>query len=109
MIETTRNSSPGSDAPTLSRRERERLTRRQEIIEAARTVFARKGFKDATLDDVAELAEFGKGTLYNYFENKDALFASVLQDSFDNVMGIASAALGADVTFEQKIDRFVSG
>ena len=92
----------------LPRRERERLVRRQEIIEAARTAFARKGFTDTTLDDVAELAEFGKGTLYNYFENKEALFASVLQDSFDRVMAIAREALAAERSFEEKIDRFVS-
>jgi AcrR family transcriptional regulator len=93
----------------LSRRERERLVRRQEIIAAARTVFARKGFNDATLDDVAELAEFGKGTLYNYFENKEALFASVLQDAFDEVMRIAREALEGDEPFEKRIERFVRG
>jgi AcrR family transcriptional regulator len=100
--------SPTSALP-MSRRERERLARRQEIIDAARTVFARKGFNDATLDDVAELAEFGKGTLYNYFENKDALFASVLQDSFDHVMTIARTALEGGTTFEERIERFVRG
>ncbi len=83
--------------------------RRQEIIEAARTVFARKGFSDAKLEDVAEMAEFGKGTLYNYFTNKEALFASVIEDSFATVRGIAEEALAADVSFEEKIDRFISG
>ena len=99
------NVSPASI--TLSRRERERLSRRQEIIDAARTVFARKGFNDATLDDVAELAEFGKGTLYNYFENKDALFASVLQDSFDHVMRIANDTLITPAPFAERIEAFV--
>lgn len=100
---------PSTATQQLSRRERERLTRRQEIIAAARTVFARKGYRDATLDDVAELAEFGKGTLYNYFENKDALFASVLQDSFDHVMTIASEALSGRESFEKRIEAFVRG
>jgi AcrR family transcriptional regulator len=101
--------SPGIATQQLTRRERERLLRRSEIIAAARTVFARKGFNDATLDDVAELAEFGKGTLYNYFENKDALFASVLQDSFDHVMRIAGEALKPGESFEKRIENFVRG
>lgn len=101
--------SPITTTQQLSRRERERLTRRQEIIAAARTVFARRGFNDATLDDVAELAEFGKGTLYNYFENKEALFASVLQDSFDHVMAIATEALGTAESFEKRIESLVRG
>jgi AcrR family transcriptional regulator len=95
--------------PRISRREREKLMRRQEIIDAARTLFARKGFNDAKLEDVAELAEFGKGTLYNYFPNKEALFKAVLEDSFETMWEIASGALNADVPFEEKIERFIHG
>lgn len=93
----------------LSRRERERSQRRQEIIDAARAVFASKGFTEATLDDVAVRSEFGKGTLYNYFENKEALFVSVLEDSFETLMGMVREALDADVVFREKVDRFVRG
>lgn len=93
----------------ISRRERERNLRRQEILEAARHVFATKGYKDAKLEDVAERAEFGKGTLYNYFENKEALFQSVLQDSFARMLSIAEDALKSDLTFEEKISRFIQG
>jgi AcrR family transcriptional regulator len=93
----------------LPRRERERLMRRQEIIDAAREVFARKGFNAATLEDVAERAEFGKGTLYNYFTNKESLFQSVLEDSFQQVHQIASDALSGERTFEEKIELFIGG
>lgn len=93
----------------ISRRERERNQRRQEILDAARAVFASRGFTEATLDDVAVRAEFGKGTLYNYFENKEALFVSVLEDSFQTLMGMVREALNADVTFPEKVDRFIRG
>src|SRR5438128_7360775 len=93
----------------LPRRQRERLMRRKEILDAAREVFARKGFNAATLEDVAERAEFGKGTLYNYFTNKESLFESVLQDSFERVQKIATDALSAEVSFEEKIERFIGG
>jgi AcrR family transcriptional regulator len=83
--------------------------RRQEIIDAARSVFAHKGFNNATLEDVAERAEFGKGTLYNYFTNKEALFVSVVEDSFDTVKRIAEEACSLDGSFSEKMEAFIRG
>ncbi|MFZ1728816.1 MAG: TetR/AcrR family transcriptional regulator [Bacteroidota bacterium] len=74
----------------LSRKERERIFKRQEIISAAREVFALRGFSSATLDEIAERAEFGKGTLYSYFQSKDELFETVLADIFDEFLVIAA-------------------
>lgn len=74
----------------LSRKERERIFKRQEIITAAREVFALRGFSAATLDEIAERAEFGKGTLYSYFQSKDELFDTVLADIFDEFLVIAA-------------------
>ncbi len=73
-------------AEPLSRRERERLARREAIISAARAVFAEKGYEQATLEEIAERAEFGKGTLYNYFEGgKQALLYAVISDLFERL------------------------
>lgn len=94
-------------AQRVPRREREKLTRRKEILDAARQVFAVKGYGDTTLDDVAELAEFGKGTLYNYFTNKEALFATVLGDSFNQILEYTTQIFRTDGTLEQKIEQFV--
>jgi len=57
-----------------TRRERERDRRRNEIIDAASRVFAARGYSVATMDAIASEAELSKGTLYLYFENKEALF-----------------------------------
>lgn len=62
--------------------------RREEIISAARDVFAVKGYNAATLDEIAERAEYGKGTLYNYFANKEELFDAVLAHSFDSIEAV---------------------
>jgi AcrR family transcriptional regulator len=52
------------------------------MLDAARAVFAERGYADATLDEIAERAEFGKGTLYNYFEGgKEALLFAVFDDT----------------------------
>jgi AcrR family transcriptional regulator len=57
-----------------SRRERERDRRRAEIIDAAGRVFSARGYSETTMDAIAAEAELSKGTLYLYFENKEALF-----------------------------------
>ena len=68
-------------APSLTRREREREARRDAMLDAALAVFAEKGFEGATVDEIAERAEFGKGTIYNYFPGgKDELFVALLQE-----------------------------
>ncbi len=64
----------------LSRKEREKQLRRKEILAAAVEVFADKGFEHATLDEIAEAAEFGKGTIYNYFSSKEELFLTLLEE-----------------------------
>lgn len=61
------------------RREKERLRRRKEILSAARSVFSRKGYHNATLDEIARKAQLGKGTVYWYFASKAELFLAVLQ------------------------------
>src|SRR5215467_194644 len=60
-----------------NRRDRERAQRSSEILAAARRVFLERGYTRATMDDVARAADFSKPTLYQYFENKDALFFSL--------------------------------
>lgn len=75
----------------MSRRERERLQRRREILDAARAVFAEKGYSNATLDEVAQRAEYAKGTIYNYFASKDDLLLAIFDDLYDDLNAIIEA------------------
>ncbi|MBW1703818.1 MAG: TetR/AcrR family transcriptional regulator [Deltaproteobacteria bacterium] len=59
------------------RKEREKKMRRQQIMDAAKKVFASNGFGCATVENIAEEAELSPATLYLYFKNKDELFASL--------------------------------
>src|SRR5919107_3420731 len=52
--------------------------RREQIVEAATRVFAEKGFRRATTREVARAAGVSEGTIYNYFEDKDALLLAIL-------------------------------
>ena len=61
-----------------SRKERERARHREEILTAAEAVFAEKGFRGATTEEIARRAEFAVGTLYNFFPSKEELFTAVM-------------------------------
>jgi AcrR family transcriptional regulator len=52
--------------------------RREQILEAATRVFAEKGFRRATTREVAREAGVSEGTIYNYFEDKDALLMAIM-------------------------------
>jgi len=63
---------------TLSRREREKQHHRDEIVPAAERVFVRKGYQSATMEEIAQEAEFAVGTIYNFFKGKDELYFQIL-------------------------------
>ncbi len=59
--------------------------RRAQILGAAREVFARRGYHAAGVADIIEAAGVARGTFYNYFESKRAIFQAVLQELMDAV------------------------
>lgn len=71
------------EAGKLSRKEREKLQRRQEILSSACKLFSEKGFRETTLEDIAVDSEYGIGTIYNYFQSKEDIFRSVIQKTLD--------------------------
>lgn len=58
----------------------DRDAKRLEIIEAATAVFARDGFADTKISDVADRAKVAKGSVYQYFDSKAELFIAVCQN-----------------------------
>lgn len=68
-----------SVGPREQRRRRARELGRDQILDAAEEVFARKGFHDATVKEIAATAEFSVGGVYSFFPEKDDLFVQVLE------------------------------
>src|SRR6266550_4361663 len=66
---------------TLVRTKKDVVTefRTSEILEAARKIFAKKGFSDATVDDIANAAGVAKGTVYLYYSSKRELYFAALK------------------------------
>jgi AcrR family transcriptional regulator len=76
-----------------ARRERERTARREAILDAAQELIAVRGYHGMRMDGVAHAAELSKGTLYLYFENKDALCAAVATRLLDTLLPFIETAL----------------
>ncbi len=72
----------------LSRKERERLAHRREILEAAERVFARDGYHGSTVEQIAQEAEFAVGTLYNFFKGKEELYEEVLASLIEDALAL---------------------
>ena len=69
------------------------------MLDAALAVFGDKGFDGATVDEIAERAEFGKGTLYNYFPGgKDELYHALFEEVvLGGLLGVIARAFPEDV------------
>jgi AcrR family transcriptional regulator len=65
----------GAGRPPDARRQEQR---RSEILKAATTVFARVGFAATDVQEIADLAGVGKGTVYRYFPSKEELFLATI-------------------------------
>jgi len=76
-----------------ARRERERIARREAILDAAQELTAVQGYHAMRMDSVAKAAELSKGTLYLYFQNKDALCAAVATRLLDTLLPFIETAL----------------
>lgn len=69
-----------------SRKEREKVQRKEAILDAAMRVFERKGYQATSMGEIAREAEFSKGTLYLYFDSKFGLFAELSNRVLDRVL-----------------------
>ena len=95
----------------LSRRDRERLSRQTEILDAAKTVFAERGYAGATLDEIAARAEFGKGTLYNYFpDGKEQILLAIFDQLYDGLCELIEQSFQSRETgsFENALLLFIT-
>ncbi len=70
-------------SPQRSRTEEAKEAKRQLLIHAAIEMFAQKGFHETKMQDIADFAGVGKGTLYEYFETKEELFLAVYDSWID--------------------------
>ncbi len=62
--------------------------RKQQILDIAKDVFAKRGVREANVADICEAAKIGRGTLYQYFENKNDLLRAVMNGICDRIVAM---------------------
>jgi AcrR family transcriptional regulator len=89
----------------ISRKEREYLVHREEILSAAEKVFAAKGFFPTTMSDIAREAEFGTGTLYKYFKSKEDLYFTLIDEKVEEINHLVRTELSQKTSAIQRIKK----
>ena len=91
----------------LHRKVRERLTRRKEILLAAEKLFAAKGFFPTTMNDIAQEAQFGTGTLYKYFKSKEDLYFTLIDEKTSEINDPVKAELSKKMSAIERIGKIL--
>jgi len=81
------------------------IDRRQQVIHAAAQSFAMFGYKATTMDQVAKIANVGKGTIYTFFTNKEQLFDQILVEVIQEMKNIAHREVHQESAFFDNLFR----
>jgi AcrR family transcriptional regulator len=84
------------------RKAQERQARRRRIQEAARTVFAEKGYAGASIELIARAAQLSVGAIYLYFRSKEDLYTSLVEDTL-TVFDVEMARVREDVEVSARL------
>ncbi len=82
--------------------------KKEKIIEAAGIIFSQKGFHQAKMDDIAEMAKVAKGTLYYNYSSKSKLFAATVTQGLNRIMETIEEELESDLPFQEHFHRLVA-
>jgi TetR/AcrR family transcriptional regulator len=93
--------------PKLSRREREKLRQRQEMLATALDLFSQKGYHNVAMHEIAAQAEFAIGTLYKFFQNKEDLYKALVLEQCDRFEEALTQAMEAPDDEVEKLRQYV--
>ena len=81
--------------------------KREQIVEAASRVFAARLYHVVCMEDVAEAARVGKGTLYRYFPSKEDLYLGVVAEAFDLLIRRLESVEGEELPAPLALSRMI--
>jgi AcrR family transcriptional regulator len=90
------------------RKEREFNLRRAEILGQAEKIFAAKGFHNTTVAEIAGASGFAVGTLYQFFESKEQLYAVMLTEKLNMMYARIRESVATEADAIRKIERLVA-
>lgn len=91
----------------ITRKERDRQIRRSDILRAAEHQFARKGFERATIQDIARQAQYGTGTVYLYFKDKESIYSSLIEEKISELLALLRTKTAAADDVMRKLGIFL--
>jgi AcrR family transcriptional regulator len=97
----------------IGKRERQKQDRQHRILRAAALLFARGGYPETSMEDIAARADLATGTVYNYFDSKAELLAAVVAQQTQEVVAmaetiVAQPGLDVDATFAELTDLYLN-
>jgi AcrR family transcriptional regulator len=89
-----------------SRRERKKNAIREHIVAKGLELFSRQGIADVTVEQIAEAADIGKGTIYNYFPSKEHIVVAFMVN-FEREVQKTLATITSQGTLDASLSAFV--
>lgn len=87
--------------------EMENINKKEIILEAAREVFFKKSFYEATMDDIAQLSGIKKPTIYYYFPSKIDLASQLLEVNVKKIFGKINEIISTTSNIKQRIKMII--
>lgn len=80
---------------------------RERFIEVARSLFARKGIENTTMNDIAAASDKGRRTIYTYFKSKRDIFNAVIESESADLVASLSAIVSKQISPERKLREYI--
>lgn len=106
MRDTSLTSPQSADVagePRLNRRQVAKIRTRQKVLDAARALFAERGYEPATIRDIAKGAGMSTGAVFANFQDKAELFEAVLSEDLARLAETMKAAAGGESTLRGRL------
>ena len=110
MRESASTATPPNDTqPRLNRRQAAKVRTRQKVLEAARSLFAERGYEPATIRDIAKGAGMSTGAVFANFQDKAELFEAVLTEDMAGLAEVMQNGAGTGSTRDRLVNALTAG
>ena len=89
-LTSTKTHDADSETPRPNRRQAAKVRTRQKVLDAARALFAERGYEPATIRDIAKGAGMSTGAVFANFQDKAELFEAVLTEDMTRLAEVLS-------------------
>jgi AcrR family transcriptional regulator len=92
---------------SISRRERKKASVRSKIIATAVELFGKHGIDQVTVEHIADVADLGKGTLYNYFQTKEDIVVAYMVEKEEAIQASLAGSTGSKGSLAEALTEYV--